>query len=254
MRNKFSLLFLGLLLAILCLGAGRAGARQEDDTFSDWTHGQLVMKIKQLEKEVAMLRSRPLVYQASAPATVGAAGAAAGTAAAKDMVLDDFEGDKAKNGEIWATASDAANLGTTLFPSPFKTESGGSPLSPGHSARIHGHLGSGRAPWPWALLALNLPDNDLRAYSGISFYLKGRGTRVRVQLLKGSVKDFAHFSDEVDASSSWRKVTMPFADFKQPAWAAQVPAVFDDVEKIAFQPASMDADYDFQIDDLTLVH
>ena len=46
---------------------------------------------------------------------------------------------------------------------------------------------------------------------------------------------------------------MLFSDFKQPAWAQQVSAVFDDVEQIAFQPATMDADFDFQIDDLTLV-
>jgi hypothetical protein len=219
--------------------------RAQDDSFSGWTNEQLKMKIVQLEKEVSMLRSRQLVAQVSAPTKVAVAG--------KDMLLDDFEGDKAKNGEAWATLCDSAGLGTTLSPMPFAAEKGGSPQSPGHSGRIHGHVGTGKAPWPWAMLALNLPESDLRAYKGISFYIKGNGGPVRVQLLKGSVKDFAHFSAELNASRSWTKVNLSFKDFKQPAWATQVPAVFDDVEKIAFMAGAIGADFDFQIDDLTLV-
>jgi hypothetical protein len=222
-----------------------------DDSFEGWTNEQLKMKIIQLQKEVTLLRTKLQL----APAQTGAQGAApaSGVVATKDMLLDDFEGDRAKNGQAWASLADAANLGTTLQPMPFEAAQGGSPQSPGHSGRIHGHLGAGRAPWPWAMMSLNLPDGDLRAYRGISFYLKGKAGGVKVQLVKGSVKDFANFSAQVDTSAGWRKVTLLFSDFKQPAWAQQVSAVFDDVEQIAFQPATMDADFDFQIDDLTLV-
>jgi hypothetical protein len=236
---SFKISMIGVLASLWTL-AGLAPCAE--DTYASWTPEQLKMKILQLEKEVAMLREHPASADPSG----------SGAALLKEMLVDDFEGEKAKNGESWATACDSSMLGTIVQPLPFVASTGGSPQSPGHSGRIHGHLGAGKAPWPWAFMALNLSDNDLRAYHGISFYVKGNGGPLRVQLLKGAVKDFAHFSVETATTRSWKKVNLAFSDFKQPAWAKAVPAVFDDVEKITFGPSTMDADFDFQIDDLSL--
>jgi hypothetical protein len=143
-------------------------------------------------------------------------------------------------------------LGTTLQPQPFAPEKGGDSVSPGHSGRIHGHLGKQEAPWPWANMTLTLSNPDIRGYSALRFWVKGDGGHYRVQLCRGAVKDFAYHAAEFDAPSGWTLVTLPLASFSQPSWGAQVPGDFKDVEKISFMPTAGDKDYDFSIDDVTL--
>jgi hypothetical protein len=236
------LLALALGITLLPLAA-----RAADDPFAGWSEAQLKVKILQLQKENSDLKAK----LTSAPAASASASAAKAKGA---MLVDDFEGATAKNGQGWYSGCDDNKLGTTLEPSPFAAEKGGSKESPGHSARIHGHFGSAKAPWPWATLSLKLTDPELSGYSAISFWVKGDGQRYRLMIGRSAVKDFANYAAEFDAPKAWTKVTLKLNDFAQPStWGEKVPMAWNDCEKLDFGPITNDADYDFQIDDVTLV-
>lgn len=173
------------------------------------------------------------------------------------LKIDDFETDQSTLGTVWWTGSDTNNLGTTLAPNPFVRSKGGSPKSPGYCAGIKGHLGSARAPWPWAFLSLSLDPAgkpmDLTAYKSIRFYTKGSGSLCLVALNRLAVKDYADFTATFTPTDDWTQVTIALSDFAQANWGAQLPKVFNDVEKLTFSPKTNDADYDFKIDDIEFV-
>lgn len=232
--------FLGVMLAG-ALALSPALTRAENDPFAGWTPAQLKVKILQLQKENAELKAKAGSPAAAAPAAAKAAA---------DMLLDDFEGDVAKNGMGWWNGCDTNNLGTTLAPQPYAAQAGG---KTGRCNRISGHLGSNKAPWPWASTGLKMSNPDISGYSGISFWVKGDGGRHKVQLQRTAVTDFAHYYAEFVAPKAWTKVTLPFSAFAQPAtWGNKVPVAWNDVESLQFMPGTNDSDYDFSIDDLTL--
>ena len=233
----------------LALAAGLALAPmllKADDPFAGWSDAQLKTKILQLQRENAALKSKG-GDAAAAPAAASSAKATA------NLLLDDFEGATAKNGNAWWAGCDDNKLGTTLQPQPWAPSPGGSKDSPGHCGRIHGHFGTSKAPWPYATLALALSNPDISGYSAVRFWAKGDGGTVRVQLCKLAVKDYASHEATFTAGSDWTLVTLPLSSFKQPNWGKPVGDVFNDVEKIAFGPVDGDKDYDFSIDDLTLL-
>jgi hypothetical protein len=235
MKKLLRLAAVGVLAGLPLLGRGA------DDPFAGWTEQQLKVKIMQLMKENKELKAKL--------AGAGAAAAAAPKATA-DLLLDDFEGPVAKNGQSWWNGCDNGGLGTTLEPQPYAPSPGG---KSGSCNRIHGHFGANREPWPWAQTGLKLTNPDLSGYSGVSFWVKGDGGRHKVQLQRAAVKDFAHFYAEFTAPKTWTKVSIPFSQFTQPAtWGEKVPVAWNDVESIQFMPGTPDADYDFSIDDLYL--
>ena len=225
----------GLVLAPMLLKA--------DDPFAGWSDAQLKTKILQLQRENAALKSKGGDAVAAAPSAKATA----------NLLLDDFEGATAKNGNAWWAGCDDNKLGTTLFPQPWAPSPGGSQDSPGHCGRIHGHFGASKAPWPYADLALALRDPDISGYTTLRFWAKGDGGTVRVQLCKLGVKDYAFHSADFVSAHGWTQVTLPLSSFKQPNWGKAVGDVFNDVEKIQFTPVDGDKDYDFSIDDLTLL-
>lgn len=234
-------------LLALVLGAALLplSVRAAEDPFAGWSDAQLKVKILQLQKENGELKAK----LSAAPAAAAPAAKAKGA-----MLLDDFEGTMAKNGQSWYVGCDDNKLGTVINPQPFVTEKGGSKDSPGHSARVKGHFGANREPWPWATLSLKLADPDLSGYSAISFWVKGDGQKQRLLLGRSAVKDFAHYYVEFTAPKAWTKVSIPFNTLAQPAsWGEKVPMAWTDCEKIDFMPLTNDADFDFQIDDLALV-
>jgi len=236
-------------LLALALGAALLplAARAAEDPFAGWSDAQLKVKILQLQKENSELKAK----LSSAPA----AGATATAAKAKaPMLLDDFEGDTAKNGQGWWSGCDDNKLGTTLQPQPWAAEKGGSKDSPGHAGHIKGHFGTAKEPWPWASASLKITDPDLSGYSAISFWTKGDGQKQRLVISRAAVKDFAHYYVEFTAPKAWTKVSIPLSSFAQPAtWGEKVPMAWNDVEKIDFMPLANDADYDIWFDDITLV-
>jgi hypothetical protein len=241
--KKIAVLSLALLLA--------SPAFADKDPFEGWTPQQLKVKVLQLQKENRDLKEKLSMAPVASTAITSAPAAAPAKA---DLVLDNFEADMAGNGMTWWTGCDDNKLGTSLAPQPWAAEKGGSPVTPGRSGRIKGHMGTNQAPWPWASMALALSSEDLRGYSAVSFYAKGDGGKHKVSLGKREVKDFAYPVAEFSAPKAWTKVSIKLSDFAQPSWGAPItPLAYQDVEKIQFMPGTNDADYDFQIDDLTLV-
>ncbi len=185
-------------------------------------------------------------------------------------LVEDFEtANAAKNGGTWLTEMDSHGLGTTITPKPFTFALGGAPSAPSasgpsgtaapsaHSGRITGHLGPSKAPWPYAVLSLDLTPpakpTDLRGLRTLEVWVKGDGRQYRLQLTKSSVTDWGHFHVTLTAPTSWTKLTFPLTQFAQPEWAKKVPATFDDVTHITFGALEGDKDFDLSLDDLRFV-
>jgi beta-glucanase (GH16 family) len=170
-------------------------------------------------------------------------------------LVDDFEkSGAAQNGGTWLSEMDPHDLGTTISPKPFAVASGGAPASPGHSAHISGHLGPSKAPWPYAVLSVDLmppsKPTDLRGFKAIELWVKGDGRQYRMQLTKSSVTDWGHFSVTISAPSSWTKLTFPLAQFAQPDWAKKVEATLQDVTHLTFGALEGDKDFDLSVDEI----
>jgi hypothetical protein len=234
--------FLGMVLAGALLAA--PALVKADDPFAGWTDQQLKIKILQLQKENSDLKAQL--------ANGGAAAAAPAPKASADLLLDNFEGATASNGQSWWAGCDSDKLGTTLEPQPFVPSAGGANGS-AHSGRIHGHFGVHTgSSYPWAQLTLALSNPDIRGYSAVTFFAKGDGGRYRVQLNRSAVKDYAFPAAEFTAPKEWTLVTLPISGFAQPSWGQSLPVDYKDVEKISFVAITEGSDYDLSIDDLKL--
>jgi hypothetical protein len=169
-------------------------------------------------------------------------------------LVENFEAVGAKNGGTWLTEMDSHGLGTTITPKPFTFTRGGAPESPGHAGRITGHLGPSQAPWPYAVLSLDLTPpakpTDLRGFRAVEVWVKGDGRKFRLQLTQSGVTDWGHFHVTFTAPSGWTKLTFSLTQFAQPEWAKKVPATFDDVTHITFGALDGGNDFDLWIDDL----
>lgn len=236
-----TLLSLALGLALLA-----PSARAAEDPFAGWSEAQLKVKILQLHKENTELKAKLAAPSASS-------GQASVAKASKEMLLDDFEGDMAKNGKAWWGGCDENKLGTTLAPQPWVATKGGSKASPGKAGRISGTYGKNQEPWPWASLSLALADPNIAGYSALRFNVKGDGKAYVTRLARSAVKDFAHYAATFTAGKAWTTVTLKLSDFAQPSWGAAVSGGFTDVEKIEFSPTVNEQPYDLWIDDVTLV-
>lgn len=216
-----------------------------DDPLKGWTLDQLKTKVLQLKKENDELRAKLASGGGSSAAAAPAAKATA------DLLVDDFEGSTAKNGLAWWNGADDNKLGTTLSPATYAPAPGG---KSGMANCIKGHLGTSKAPWPWASSTLKTSSPDLSGYSGLSFWVKGDGKRHKLTLVRTAVKDYAHYYAEFETPKAWTKVSLPFTAFAQPSqWGNKVPAAWNDVEAFQFEGGTPDDDFDYCIDDLTLV-
>lgn len=169
--------------------------------------------------------------------------------------VDDFEtAGAAKNGGTWMAEMDPHDMGTQIAPKPFAVASGGAPDTPGHSAHISGHLGPSRAPWPYAVLSVDLTPpskpTDLRGFSAIELWVKGDGHQYRMQLPKSTVTDWGHFAVTFNTSASWTKIRVPLSQFAQPDWAKKVKATFEDVTHVTFGAVEGDKDFDLWVDEI----
>jgi endo-1,3-1,4-beta-glycanase ExoK len=174
------------------------------------------------------------------------------------FIVDDFEGGgTAKNGAVWIGEFDKHNMGTTFSPQPFAATAGGAPGSPANAGRMFGHLGPSRAPWPYAVLSIDLNSParpvDVTEFKALEFWAKGDGKNYRVQLSKASVQDWSHPQHEFRPAKTWTKVTLPLARFAQPSWGVKVNNLGNDVNSIVFGAMDGDQDFDLWIDDVKFV-
>ena len=174
---------------------------------------------------------------------------------AAELLVEDFEGASGHLGP-WSVAVNDNGLGSTLEPSPFVPAAGGCPASPGHSGRIHGHLGPNRAPYSWAQLTLPVSADgkgrDLSAYKSLRFWVRGDGKRHGVKLLRASVVDHDNFRYNLPTTGDWRELALPLDAFVQAGWGKAVPQGYGDVTAIMFEAGEFDSGYDFQVDQVRL--
>jgi sialate O-acetylesterase len=81
---------------------------------------------------------------------------------------------------------------------------------------------------------------DLRAYSGIRFWVRGNGM-FQMQLLEPSIKDWDDYSvDPVRATEKWRQITVSFKDLRQAGWGvsqAFTPESLTGIRLVGMTPA-----------------
>jgi hypothetical protein len=97
-----------------------------------------------------------------------------------------------------------------------------------------------------AAIALNKEGRgqNLTAYTGIRFYVRGDGNTYQVSVLSSAVKDHNEYSKEFVATKTWKLVTVPFSDLTQSSyWGEQVPWSAAGVRGIAFQTLSAPLDH-----------
>jgi hypothetical protein len=94
---------------------------------------------------------------------------------------------------------------------------------------------------------------DLTGYKALRFWVKGDGTTHTVKMHRMAVKDHAFPMASFATTSTWTQVTLPLADFAQPAWAQQVAGGLSDVHLVVFAPGADKSAFDFSIDQLELV-
>jgi hypothetical protein len=178
-------------------------------------------------------------------------------AAADEVVkLDDLDADDNLISTTWSSGFDKNGLGTVLAPEPFRPSDGGSPASPKRFARISGHFGKNKPPYPWAQMSLPLDPAgkalDLSMFRAIRFNAKGSG-RAKIIVGREGVKDFADYASSFALTDQWTEVVVPLSELRQPNWGKAVPVAWNDVKGLRFEPEGSDVDFDIGIDDLALL-
>lgn len=227
-----------------------------EDPYAGWSEAQLKEEIRRLKEELRERKSSPRAGSGSEyrPSVEKAANDLPEGA----WLVDDFEAPHPPSGAGgWWTGADQNDMGTTIEPDPYERLKGGSPATPGYCGGIRGFLGPNEEPWTWAVLTVGLrPNNapmDLTKFSALSFYTKGNGNPVQVQLQRAVVKDHAHFQARYEAPKKWERLRIPFSEFRQPGWGESFPQEFPDVHHLSFSPALHEAPYDFRVDDVAFL-
>lgn len=178
----------------------------------------------------------------------------------RSFLLDDFEKDLAATGAPWTLDFDHNNVGTRAEPVPFATSPGGAPTSTGRCARVSGHLGPAKEPWPFVNLGVlfspTWQPTDLSAVSALRVQFRGNGQSVTVKIPRKTTQNgWNHFQTTIAlATSGWTQVEIPLDAFAQPDWGPREDKHWKDALGLSFSPTTPDADFDFCIDDVVLVY
>ena len=93
----------------------------------------------------------------------------------------------------------------------------------GYAARVEGTLDGASSSELRASFHADGSPADLRAYSGIRFWIRGSGM-FQFQLLQSSITDWDNYSAEsVRATDDWKQITIWFKDLKQAGWGVSSP-------------------------------
>jgi endoglucanase len=166
--------------------------------------------------------------QAGAPsgeARGGAGGAGgAGGSAAGDLLVDDFEDGNSLSliGGSWYSYDDTVNGGVSHITAlgTGNNDMKGVGYQSQRSLLVEFGFDKGTLPYePYVGFGLNV-SRDLSPYAGISYVYQGGKHEVRVETT--DVKDYDFHAYQLPASSTWRTVELPFADFVQGGFGAKV--------------------------------
>ena len=241
------------ILCFFAVGLLWAEASAPEGSLQGWTLDQLKAEVYRLRRDNQDLRDKLGLTD-----KVDLKGKNSVQIPKGSWKIDDFENPSPASGiGAWWTGCDNNDMGTTLSPSPYERLEGGSPLSPGFSAGIRGHIGPSEAPWTWAYLQAPLAGEekkvDLNQYSALWFTAKGDGKYYIVTLRREAVQDGCNFEADFQATGKWTLVKIPLAKFTQASWGVQKPRTFPDAKEISFSPEIHEADYDLQVDDIVFV-
>jgi hypothetical protein len=93
----------------------------------------------------------------------------------------------------------------------------------------------------YVLAKLGFPNPlDLSKYNSLSFFMKGSGNRVKVQLVSSGVADYNYYEYVIPATSKeWKEYKLPLRMFKQESWGKRVKLNLKDIRAVQFQAGSM---------------
>jgi hypothetical protein len=180
------------------------------------------------------------------------------------LLIEDFEenSNHCCGPEGWMVLADDYRLGTEVHPDPFKASPGGCPDSPGYAGHFWGHLGKGRAPNPLAELVCHFSGGqggaltgwNLSDFTALQFWAKGDGGTYHLSLEQTCVQDGAYYGIDFTVENKWKKITLPFSQFRQSA-GRPVPPHFIDARGLSFSlvNATGDVDFDLTVDQITLL-
>jgi len=163
----------------------------------------------------------------------------------KGILLDNFEDSLPAPlvGGGWYTYLDASNGGGSLITNLSANGDLGL-ASPGYYSKgamdISVKLEKGTLAYaPYIGFGLTLdrgaasPTKSMAAFGGISYYYKGCAHIVRVEA--SDVTDYDVHMITVPASKVWKKVSLPFATFKQEGWGIPIKLNKENIQNISWQ-------------------
>ncbi|PQJ12957.1 hypothetical protein CJD36_004220 [Flavipsychrobacter stenotrophus] len=93
---------------------------------------------------------------------------------------------------------------------------------------------------------------DIRAYSSISFEVKGNGKDYYFRMLSANVKDYNYHSATFKASNTWATVTIPFSKLEQSQfYGSRIPLDLSTITSLSFE-ANVEMDLDFSIKNIRM--
>jgi hypothetical protein len=167
---------------------------------------------------------------------------AAGTRPVDDGLIDDFEDGNTQvsqtgdRGGSWFTSHDPD--GSTIDPTPFGMSGGGAAGSQ-KALHVFGQTSSTAGAWG-VLVGANFVSEgvyDASKYAGVSFKAKaGKDATKTVRFKVADINTHAdggvckncwnHFGKDVQLTTEWQEVTVPFADLQQePGWGDRYPSL-----------------------------
>lgn len=142
-------------------------------------------------------------------------GTAGSSVAAPFSNFDDGTSRTATGGS-WSYAWEDAPKSALELISPGRSGSG-------YAARVAGLLDGATSSELHASFRADNSPADLRAYSGIRFWVRGKGM-CQLQLLQPTISDWDNYSAEsIPATGEWKQITIWFKDLRQEGWGVSEP-------------------------------
>lgn len=133
---------------------------------------------------------------------------------------------RAHGGGHWTYSWDQAPGATFALVAPGRGDHG-------YAARISGQLtGASDSRWEVSLRSDGAPE-DLSAYAGVRFWVRGKGTFI-FHTLQPSISDWDNYHGEVvKGEPGWKEVTVLFKDLSQEGWGVKEKLTLDQISGLS---------------------
>lgn len=114
--------------------------------------------------------------------------------------------------------------------------------TPDFALRLHGTIDHRALSMADCLYAASGAPVDMRGYTGLRFWMRGRGL-VRLRSNQPTSLDWDNYaSDYVAATPTWREVTVRFKDLKQAGWGKKLPFTPEALTGFSLQSLAAEGD------------